>query len=42
MPEEGMLLWRSPDGAIGLCILTNLRDQDCIVKLSYQEKHCGP
>ena len=24
MPDEGVLLWRSPDGAMGLCILTNL------------------
>lgn len=25
MPDVGMLLWRSPDGTIGLCIVTNLQ-----------------
>ena len=27
MPELGMLLWRSPLGTMGLCIMTNLRVQ---------------
>ena len=32
MPDVGMLLWRSPDGTIGLCIITNLK------AMSYSEE----